>query len=62
MSLSSDRGDSFDLLINQLNQNSEANILSVPRIVTRSGEEATLRVGEIHYFPEVYERFIREHY
>ena len=55
MSLSSDRGDSFDLLINQLNQNSEANILSVPRIVTRSGEEATLRVGEIHYFPEVYE-------
>jgi general secretion pathway protein D len=30
-------------------------VLSAPRIVTKSGEEATIRVGERHYFPEVYE-------
>ena len=30
-------------------------MFSQPRIVTRNGEEALLRVGELHYFPEVYE-------
>lgn len=44
-----------DLLISALDQSSGADVLSAPRVVTKSGEEATIRVGELHYFPEVYE-------
>lgn len=45
----------IDLLISALDQSSGADVLSAPRVVTKSGEEATIRVGEIHYYPEVYE-------
>jgi general secretion pathway protein D len=45
----------IDLLISALDQSSGADVLSAPRIVTKSGEEATIRVGERHYYPEVYE-------
>ncbi|NNJ71096.1 MAG: hypothetical protein HKP10_07410, partial [Kiritimatiellales bacterium] len=48
-------GDPFEVLISALDQNTGADVLSAPRILTRSGEEATIRVGELHYFPEVYE-------
>jgi type II secretory pathway component GspD/PulD (secretin) len=48
-------GNGFDLLISALDQSTGADMLSAPRILTRSGEEATIQVGEIHYFPEVYE-------
>ncbi len=48
-------GNAFDILISALDQSSGADVLSAPRILTRSGEEATIQVGEIHYFPEVYE-------
>jgi type II secretory pathway component GspD/PulD (secretin) len=48
-------GDAFDLMISALDQTAGTDVLSAPRVVTRSGEEATLRVGELHYFPEVYE-------
>jgi type II secretory pathway component GspD/PulD (secretin) len=47
--------DPFDLLISALDQSTGADVLSAPRIVTRSGEEATIRVGELHSYPEVYE-------
>ncbi len=47
--------DSFELLISALDQSSGTDVLSAPRIVTRSGEEATIRVGELHYYPEVFE-------
>lgn len=49
------KNNPIDIMVSALGQNSGANVLSAPRIVTRSGEEALLRVGELHYFPEVYE-------
>ncbi len=48
-------GTAFELLLSALDQSSGADVLSAPRVVTRSGEEATIRVGERHFFPEVYE-------
>lgn len=45
----------LDLLISALDQSSGSDVLSAPRIVTKSGEEATIRVGQLHTFPEVYE-------
>ena len=47
--------DAFDLLISALDQSTGADVLSAPRVVTRSGEEAVIRVGEKHLYPEVYE-------
>jgi type II secretory pathway component GspD/PulD (secretin) len=44
-----------DILISALDQSSGSDMLSAPRIVTKSGEEATIRVGQLHNFPEVYE-------
>jgi Flp pilus assembly secretin CpaC len=45
----------LDVLIRALDQTSGTDVLSAPRIVTRSGKKATIRVGQLHYFPEVYE-------
>ncbi len=45
----------LDILISALDQSSGTDVLSAPRIVTQSGKKATIRVGEMHYFPEVYE-------
>lgn len=45
----------LDLLISALDQSSGADVLSAPRVVTRSGEEAVIRVGQKHIYPEVYE-------
>ncbi len=45
----------LDLIISALDQGTGADMLSAPRITTKSGEEATIRVGDQHYFPEVYE-------
>lgn len=53
--LSSNGGTPMDLWISALDQSSGADVLSAPRITTKSGEEAMIRVGELHYFPEVYE-------
>jgi general secretion pathway protein D len=54
-----DTGDTFDspvnLMISALDQSSGADVLSAPRIVTQSGEEAVIRVGELHTYPETYE-------
>ena len=53
--LSTSSKNRMDILISSLDQSSGANVLSAPRVVTRSGEEALLRVGELHYYPEVFE-------
>jgi len=45
----------LDLVISALDQSSGADVLSAPRVVTRSGETATIRVGQLHTYPEVYE-------
>ena len=47
-------GESVDLLIRALDQTSGADVLSAPSIVTRSGEPATITVGERHFYPETY--------
>lgn len=55
MDLNYSSSDPLDILISALDQSSGADVLSAPRVTTRSGEEATIRVGELHYYPEVYE-------
>jgi Flp pilus assembly secretin CpaC len=45
----------LDILISALDQSSGTDVLSAPRVVTQSGKKATIRVGEMHYFPEIYE-------
>ena len=45
----------LDVIISALDQSSGADVLSAPRIVTKSGETATIRVGELHTYPEIYE-------
>jgi type II secretory pathway component GspD/PulD (secretin) len=47
--------DPVSLLISALDQTTGTDVLSAPRIVTQSGEKATIRVGELHSFPGVYE-------
>jgi len=53
--ISRDSHHPFDLMISALDQSSGSDLLSAPRVVTQSGEEATIRAGERHYFPEVFE-------
>jgi type II secretory pathway component GspD/PulD (secretin) len=45
----------LDILISALDQSSGADMLSAPRVVTKSGKKATIRVGQLHYYPDVYE-------
>ena len=45
----------LDVVISALDQSTGADVLSAPRIVTKSGETATIRVGELHTYPEIYE-------
>ncbi len=45
----------LDVVISALDQSSGADVLSAPRIVTKSGETAIIRVGELHTYPEIYE-------
>jgi type II secretory pathway component GspD/PulD (secretin) len=55
MTLSHSGANPLDLMISALDQSSGSDVLSAPRVVTKSGEEATIRVGELHYYPEVFE-------
>ena len=48
-------GSPVEILLSALDQSTGADVLSAPRVVTQSGQEATIRVGELHYYPEVYE-------
>lgn len=55
MTLALDFGDRFDLLVRAMDQTSGVDVLSSPRIVAVNGETATIRIGELHNYPEVYE-------
>jgi type II secretory pathway component GspD/PulD (secretin) len=55
LTLANKGSNPVDILISALDQSTGVDVLSAPRIVTRSGEEAVIRVGEVHSFPEVYE-------
>jgi type II secretory pathway component GspD/PulD (secretin) len=46
---------SFDLLISALDQSSGTDVLSAPRVVTKSGKEAVIHIGEMHNYPTGYE-------
>lgn len=45
----------LDVLITALDQSTGTDVLSAPRIVTQSGKKATIRAGEMHYYPTTYE-------
>ncbi len=45
----------LDIVISALDQSSGTDVLSAPRVVTRNGREAVIRVGELHNYPEIYE-------
>lgn len=47
--------DPMDLVISALDQSNGADVLSAPRVVVKSGEEAVIRVGERHTYPEMFE-------
>lgn len=47
--------NAFEMLISALDQSTGVDVMSAPRVLTRSGEEATIRVGELHSYPQVYE-------
>lgn len=51
ITLSTTSGDALQVMISALDQSSGAEVLSAPRVVTKSGEEATIRVGELHNLP-----------
>jgi general secretion pathway protein D len=53
--LSKQGGTEFDIIISALDQSTGADVLSAPRVLTKSGEEATIRVGERHFYPTVFE-------
>ena len=55
MSVNSAGSKPLDVLISALDQTTGTDVLSAPRVVTQSGKKATIRAGELHYFPETYE-------
>ena len=55
MSVENRGSNPFEVMMTALDQSTGADVLSAPRILTRNGEEATIQVGDLHYFPEVYE-------
>ncbi len=44
-----------DLMITALEQSGNADVLSAPRVTTKSGSEATIRVAETHRYPQDYD-------
>lgn len=45
----------FDVAINALEQEGTADILSAPKVTTKSGNEAIIRVVEVHRYPQDYD-------
>lgn len=45
----------WDLVISALEQANDSDVLSAPRVVTHSGQEATIAVGEDHMIPKSFE-------
>ncbi len=50
------KGDlKIDVLIRALERSAGSDLLSAPKILTKSGETASIHVGEVHWFPSAYE-------
>ena len=50
------KGDlKIDLLIRALERTAGSDLLSAPKILTKSGETASIHVGEVHWFPSAYD-------
>jgi general secretion pathway protein D len=47
--------DDFDLRITAMEQEGTADVLSAPKVTTKSGNEATIRVVEVHRYPQDYD-------
>jgi general secretion pathway protein D len=45
-------GDNFDLRITAMEQEGTADVLSAPKVTTKSGNEAVIRVVEVHRYPQ----------
>ncbi|QHI69268.1 type II secretion system protein GspD [Tichowtungia aerotolerans] len=51
----------FDLLIRALERQQGSDLLSAPKILTKSGETATIHIGEIRSFPTAYDVIIERY-
>jgi len=49
------KGTPIEVLIRALEKQSGSDLLSAPKILTKSGETATIHIGEIHRFPTAYD-------
>jgi len=50
------KGDlKIDLLIRALERTAGSDLLSAPKILTKSGETATIHVGEVHWYPTAFD-------
>lgn len=49
------KGTPVDLVIRALERTAGSDLLSAPKILTRSGETARIHVGEVHWFPTAYD-------
>jgi len=48
-------GNDFDLRITAMEQDGTADVLSAPKVTTKSGNEAIIRVVEVHRYPQDYD-------
>ena len=51
----------IDLLIRALERQEGSDLLSAPKVLTKSGKTATIHVGEIRYFPTAYDVIIERY-
>ncbi len=54
-------GDRVDLYIKALERSAGSDLLSAPKILTKSGETASIHVGEVHWFPTAYDVIIERY-
>lgn len=54
-------GVPVDLLIQALERQAGSDLLSAPKVLTKSGETATIHVGETHSFPTAYDVMIERY-
>jgi len=55
------KGDRVNLLIKALERQAGSDLLSAPKVLTKSGETATIHVGEIRRFPREYDVIIERY-
>ncbi|MFA7256200.1 MAG: hypothetical protein WC047_01310 [Kiritimatiellales bacterium] len=49
------KGTPVDLVIRALERTAGSDLLSAPKILTKSGETATIHVGEVHWYPTAFD-------